>query len=223
MVNIQAIPPGGYMPLIFYIVPGLIVLLILITIVWRLASDRVSLPCPAWLSWVVELDNPLFRNDNAHTIIQHLDLGPGMKVLDFGCGPGRLTIPIAQKIGPEGQVTAFDIQEKMLDRNRAKALAANLGNIQYVQGGAGEGKLGSSAYDRALLVTVLGEIPNKDAVVKEIFEALKRGGILSITEVIADPHFQSRSSIRERGSKAGFVEKDFYGNGLSFTINFEKP
>ena len=164
------------MPIIFYIIPGFFVLLVILAIVWRFASNRETLPCPACLSWMVEMDNPLFRNDSARNILQHLDLQPGMKVLDFGCGPGRLTVPIAQRIGPEGLVTAFDIQEKMLDRNRAKAKAADLANIQYVQGGAGEGKLGSNAYDRALLVTVLGEIPNKDAAMKEIFDALKHGG-----------------------------------------------
>jgi len=211
------------MPIIFYIIPGFFVLLVILAIVWRFASNRESLPCPAWLSWMVELDNPLFRNDSARNILQHLDLQPGMRVLDLGCGPGRLTIPIAQKIGPDGHVTAFDIQEKMLDRNRAKARTANLANIQYVQGGAGEGRLGNNIYDRVLLVTVLGEIPNKDAAVKEIFDALKNGGILSITEVIADPHFQSRNSVRQRAEKAGFVERGFFGNSLSFTINFVKP
>ena len=209
--------------MILYILLGLIVLFIIVAFIWRIVSDRISLPCPAWLSWVVELDNPLFRNDRASTIIQHLNLEPGRKVLDFGCGPGRLTIPIAEKIGPEGQVTAFDLQEKMLDRNRAKALAAKLANIQYVQGGAGEGKLGSNIYDRVLLVTVLGEIPNKDAAVKEIFDALKHGGILSITEVIADPHFQGRGSVRDRMGKAGLVERGFYGNRVSYTIHFMKP
>lgn len=207
----------------YYIVLGVIVLLIIIVIVWRFSSDRISLPCPAWLSWLVEFDNPLFRNDRAHNIIQHLDLKPGMNVLDFGCGPGRLTIPIAKQITPTGQVTAFDIQLEMLNRNRAKAQAENLNNIQFVQGGAGERKLGNNIYDRALLVTVLGEIPNKDVALKEIFDALKSRGILSITEVIADPHFQSRTSVRRRADAVGFVEKGFFGNSISFTINFEKP
>ncbi len=206
-----------------YLALGVIVLLIIIMLVWRFASDRSSLPCPAWLSWLVEFDNPIFQNDSARQIIQHLDLQTGMNVLDFGCGPGRLTIPIAKQIGPAGQVTAFDIQAEMLNRSRAKAQSENLNNIQFIQGKAGEGKLGNNIYDRMLLVTVLGEIPNKGVALKEVFEALKLGGILSITEIIADPHFQSRASILRRANAVGFVEKNFFGNGLSFTINFKKP
>ena len=207
----------------FYITIGFIVLLGLIAIIWRFSSLRSSIPCPTWLSWLVELDNPFFKNYSAHAIIQHLALAPGMKVLDFGCGPGRLTIPVAKQIGPTGEVTAFDIQPGMLQRVRAKALAENLGNIQIMQGGAGGGKPGHDQYDRVLLVTVLGEIPDRKAAMEEIFDSLKPRGILSVTEVIADPHFQSRASVIRTANSVGFVEKDFFGNRISFTINFEKP
>jgi ubiquinone/menaquinone biosynthesis C-methylase UbiE len=207
----------------FYIVVGFIILLGLITIIWRFSSLRSSIPCPTWLSGLVELDNPFLKNNSARAIIQHLALEPGMKVLDFGCGPGRLTLPVAQQIGLTGQVTAFDIQPGMLQRVRAKALAENLGNIQFIQGGAGDGKLEHNHYDRALLVTVLGEIPDRKAAMAEIFDSLKPGGILSVTEVIADPHFQRRESVTSVAKSVGFVERAFFGNRISYTINFEKP
>lgn len=200
----------------------LIILLGLIALGWRFFSRRTSLPCPTWLSWLVELDNPLFKNYSASTIIQHLALEPGMKVLDCGCGPGRLTIPVAKEIGPTGQVTAFDIQPGMLQRVRDKAQAEHLDNIEFIQGGVGEGKLGRNQYDRALLVTVLGEIPDQKAALAEISESLKPGGILSVTEVIADPHFQRRESVTRTANSVGFVERDFFGNWLSYTINFDK-
>jgi cyclopropane fatty-acyl-phospholipid synthase-like methyltransferase len=43
-------------------------------------------------------------------IVDRLDLQPGMAVLDVGCGPGRLTIPIARQVGQQGEVVAMDIQ-----------------------------------------------------------------------------------------------------------------
>ena len=207
----------------FNIVLGFVVLLGIIAIVWRFSSQRSSIPCPTWLSWLVELDNPFLKNNSAGQIIQHLALKPGMKVLDFGCGPGRLTIPVAKQIGPTGEVTALDIQAGMLQRVRTKALAENLGNIQFIQGGAGERKLGHKQYDRALLVTVLGEIPDRKAVLAEIFDSLKPGGILSVTEVIADPHFQRRESVTSAAKSVGFDESAFFGNRIAYTINFEKP
>jgi SAM-dependent methyltransferase len=208
---------------LFRITAGFIVLLGMIAIIWRFSSHRSSIPCPTWLSWLVELDNPFLKNNSARQIIQHLALEPGMKVLDFGCGPGRLTIPVAKQIGPTGEVTAFDIQAGMLQRVRVKAQTEQLDNIQFIQGGAGEGKLGYNQYDRALLVTVLGEIPDQKAAMAEIFDSLKPSGILSVTEVIADPHFQRRESVARMANSVGFVETAFFGNRLSYTINFEKP
>jgi ubiquinone/menaquinone biosynthesis C-methylase UbiE len=175
------------------------------------------------LSWLVELDNPFTKTNRAATIVERLEVRPSMTVLDLGCGPGRLTIPIARKVGPDGEVVAMDIQSGMLQRVREKARAANLTNIEFLQAGAGEGKLGRNRFDRALLVTVLGEIPDREAALREIFDALKPGGLLSVTEVIFDPHFQSRQTVARLARSAGFRQKALHGNRIAFTAMVEKP
>lgn len=184
---------------------------------------RTAIPCPTWLSCLVEVDNPLFKNNSVSQILQHLALQPGMKVLDFGCGPGRLTVPMAKAVAPDGNVTAFDLQPGMLQRAMAKAQAQQVHNIQFVQGKAGDGKLGQNQYHRVLLVTVLGELPNPKAALAEIFASLRPGGILSVTEIIADPHFQGRKKVIRWAQQTGFVVRAVFGNAFSYTINFEKP
>jgi cyclopropane fatty-acyl-phospholipid synthase-like methyltransferase len=202
---------------------GLAGLTILILLLWRFASRHRSLPCPVWLRWLVELDNPFTQTNRADVIVRNLDLQPGMQVLDIGCGPGRLTVPVARQIGPQGEVVAIDVQAGMLRRAQAKAQAANLTNIRFLQVGVGEGKLEHSRYDRAVLVTVLGEIPDRERALKEIFKALKPGGILCVTEVIFDPHFQSRDAVLRFASAVGFREKKWVGNRFAFTMCLEKP
>ena len=206
-----------------YILLGLVGLILLICFVWRFASHRYSLPCPTWLSWGLELNNPFTQTDKASVIIQHLDLQPGMKVLDVGCGPGRLTIPVAKQVGPKGEVVAIDLQPGMLRRAQERAKAANLNNIRFLQVGVGDGKLAVSLADRALLVNVLGEIPHWESALREVFDALKPGGILSVTESIVDPHFQSRDTVMRLAGAVGFREKAFFGNRIAFTLNLEKP
>ena len=206
-----------------YICLGLVCFVVLANVAWRFASRRFALPCPVWLRWLVEFDNPLSKTCRSDVIIQHLDLHPGMRVLDIGCGPGRLTIPAARQVGPQGEVIAIDLQPGMISRVREKAQAAGLNNICFLEFAMGQGKLDVQPADRAMLVTVLGEIPNRQAAINQIFEALKPGAILSVTETIFDPHYQSRSTVTKLACAAGFQEKAFFGNRMAFTLNFEKP
>ena len=207
---------------ILYTLFGILLLVIVVIVVWRLVSDRRSLPCPAWLGWMVEVDNPIFRNDSAKVIISHLALSPGQRVLDYGCGPGRLTLPLARALGPQGQVTALDLQAKMLEKVRAKAQAQNLENIHYLQASAGDARLTPNFYDAALLVTVLGELPDQPRALGEIHACLKPGGLLSITELIPDPHFQKQSKVRALAAAVGFAESECFGRPWSYTLNFKK-
>jgi 2-polyprenyl-3-methyl-5-hydroxy-6-metoxy-1,4-benzoquinol methylase len=119
---------------LLYVFLGLICVVVIIAVIWRFFSTRLSIPCPSWLSWLVEVDNPFLKNNSAREIISHLSLRSEMKELDLVCGPGRLTIPVARQIGPAGTVIAFDIQPAMLERVRVKAEHKKLGNIQFVQG-----------------------------------------------------------------------------------------
>jgi ubiquinone/menaquinone biosynthesis C-methylase UbiE len=188
-----------------------------------LASRRHTIPCPAWLSWLVEIDNPFFSSTRASTIITHLDLRPGMRALDVGCGPGRLTIPMARKVGPGGRVVALDIQAGMLRRAKAKAERAELANIDFHTIEVTKNKLHFGSFDRVVLAAVLGEIPDQETALRDIFDVLKPGGVLAVAEVIADPHFQRCGRVLALASRIGFCEKKRIGGRLAYSIYLERP
>jgi len=200
----------------------ILIVLFALGVIWRLSSRRTSVPCPSWLAWLVEMENPFAKNYNASAIIQQLDLKPGMKVLDAGCGPGRVTIPLARALQPAGEVVAVDIQPQMLNRAREKANTAGLSNIDFRELAIEPGRLGVAEYDRVLLVTVLGEIPDRAGALQEIHRTLKPDGILSVTEIVFDPHYQTRKSILQLANTAGFREKAFFGNRASYTLHLCK-
>ncbi len=197
-------------------------IIILASIAWRLLSRRLNLPCPSWLSWLVELDNPFARVCHAQFIVEHLNLAPGMKVLDVGAGAGRVTIPLAKKVGKQGAVTAMDIQAGMLAIIRRKAQKESLHNITLLHADVDEGALEHNYYDRAILVTVLGEIPDRRAALQAIYNALKSDGILSVSEMIFDPHFQSKKSVVEVVQSVGFSQEKFFGRWFAYTMHFKK-
>ena len=196
-----------------------LVLFVAVFVLWRLSSKRYVLPCPSWLSWMGEIDNPFAKEHNAATIIKRLDAQKDARIVDIGCGPGRLTIPLAHAVGGTGSVTAMDIQQKMLEKVKAKAVG--LDNITFLHAKLGDNKLEKDVYDYALLVSVLGEIPDQKLALQEIYDALKSGGILSISETVFDPHYQRLSVVKELACNIGFEEKQVFGNWLSYTIHLE--
>jgi ubiquinone/menaquinone biosynthesis C-methylase UbiE len=189
---------------------------------WRYASRRRHLPCPVWLSWL--LTNPLRPGDGGSaSLLNRLDLKPGMRVLDVGCGPGRVSIPAAQRVGPEGQVVALDVQAGMLQKLQQRAAARGVANIRTILGPIEEAALEADSCDRAMLVWVLGEVPDRAAALRQIFAALKPGGLLSITESLTDPHYQRVATVLRLAEAAGFCRGAYYKSCLGYTIHFMKP
>lgn len=196
-------------------------LFVAVAAAWRFVSRLRPLPCPPWLDWLLE--NPLTRGMRAELLIRRAGIKPGMRVLDAGCGAGRVTVPAARAVGSGGEVVALDIQPGMLDKARRRAKVAGLGNVRFMLSALGENMLPENRFDRAFLVTVLGEIPNKAAGLKEIVNSLKPGGMVSITEILPDPHYQTIQSIRKLAYQSGLIESGVFGNNFIYTINLRKP
>lgn len=189
-------------------------------LIWR--RQHPHLPCPAALSFLLE--NPVMnRMAGAKALLDRADVSSSMRVLDIGCGPGRITLPAAHRVGPTGEVVALDIQKAMLRRVQKKLDAQNMSNVSLLHAGAGEGKTEPSSFDRAFMVTVLGEIPDKVAALREAFRALKPGGILSITEVIYDPDYQTPNVVRRLAQETGFEVGSKIGSFFAYTMNLVKP
>jgi ubiquinone/menaquinone biosynthesis C-methylase UbiE len=73
------------------------------------------------------------------------------------------------------------------------------------------------------LVTVLGEVENKDVYMNEFYRMLKPGGILSFSEQAGDPDKMTVHEIRAMAEGHNFVFHKLYGNKRNFTVNFIKP
>lgn len=204
----------------------LVLILLLITswIAWRLYSNRHHLPCPTWLSWVVELDNPFAKAHKAHEIIEMLPLQNGTRILDIGCGPGRVLLPLAKKIfDRDGHVTGLDVQAGMIKKAMVKAKELHITNVDFVNAHIDEAVIKKS-YDIILMVCILGEVPKMDreSAMLKIANHLQPEGMISITESIFDPHFLSRKYVSDMMKRAGFIETKFAGNRFSYTAHFKR-
>jgi len=71
-------------------------------------------------------------------VMGHNDrVGSGMRIVDFGCGVGDVSMIAAHLIGASGQVTGIDIDETALSIARQRALEYELPNITFLQTNAG--------------------------------------------------------------------------------------
>lgn len=72
------------------------------------------------------------------------------------------------------------------------------------------------------MVTVIGEIENKELYLKEIHRVLKDDGVLSITELAGDPDKLSIDELTDLVRRYGFTVNRTFGNQRNYTINFSK-
>jgi ubiquinone/menaquinone biosynthesis C-methylase UbiE len=207
---------------ILWTVLGLVAALVVVGVVWRWASRVWSLPCPSLIAWSV--DNPSARRSRRTRLtLDRLELRPGQRILEVGPGPGRLLIPAAQRVLPGGEAFGIDIQQKMLDRLKVRAEREGVTNLKLIHGDAAAEHVPAESFDRAFLCTALGEIPDRAGALARCYRALKPGGLLSITEIFGDPHYQSRATVRRLAEAAGFCPRTVQGSFWFFTADFVKP
>ena len=78
---------------------------------------------PKWVKYDAELDSRL--RPMTVELLRRAAIGPGLDVLDIGCGAGSTTEQIARSVGPTGTVLGLDLSEPLLSvaRDRCAALS----------------------------------------------------------------------------------------------------
>lgn len=115
-----------------------------------------------------------------------IGLHPGMMVADVGAGTGYMSIRMARRVAPGGQVYSEDIQPEMLSLLRDHAAAAKVANIETILGTQSDPKLPSNTLDLVLLVDVYHEFSEPQKMLDAIRLALKPNGRLVLLEYRAE-------------------------------------
>jgi protein-L-isoaspartate O-methyltransferase len=176
--------------------------------------------CPYSQRFWVEAPHPLITRDRLREI---LDPKPGERILEVGPGTGYYTLDAAEWVKPDGEVDILDLQQEMLDHTMRRAADAGLTNVTPTQSDATSMPYEDGTFDAAYLTTVLGEIPDQDAVFCEFARVLKPGGRLVVGELLGDPHYVRLAPMRLRASGAGLVYERRVGNALGYFARFAKP
>jgi ubiquinone/menaquinone biosynthesis C-methylase UbiE len=113
--------------------------------------------------------------------IERLGLGPGDDVLDLPCGSGASALPAAEAVGPKGSVVAVDLAEGLIELARAKAQAAGLANVRFVQADMRATGLPDGSFDAVVCVFGIFFVPDRQALMRELWRMVRPGGTLAVT------------------------------------------
>lgn len=113
-------------------------------------------------------------------------LSEGMSAADIGCGMGFFTVPMSKIVGEHGKVIAIDIQQKMLDGLKQKALKNDCANItpHVCDTSSLHAEQWKLSLDFVLLFWMLHEVPDAERLIREIHEMLVPGGRLLFVEPV---------------------------------------
>ena len=125
------------------------------------------------------LDNPIRRYFSPpQRLISKINISSSDVVLDFGCGPGFFSIPLA-KIAR--RIIGVDISPRMLERAARNAKKEGV-SIEFLQSDGTKITLENDVVDFILLNHVFHEIEDKSAVLSEFHRILKSSGRVAIVE-----------------------------------------
>ncbi|WP_455365058.1 class I SAM-dependent methyltransferase [[Eubacterium] cellulosolvens] len=142
-------------------------------------ADTTSSHCvfPSRLSFF--LDNPFRRLiEPPKKVLDLLDLSKNDVAVDFGCGTGYYTIPLAKRVQ---KAIGIDVQSGMLKKAEDNAKKHSL-NIKFLKSDGTRIPIPDSTADLILMIRVFHEIEDKIQALKEFERILKKDGKIAIKE-----------------------------------------
>lgn len=108
-------------------------------------------------------------------------LRPGMRLLDVGCGPGSITLGLAQFLAP-GEVVGLDLRPEPIAQARAAASERGIANARFEVGSAYELPFPDTSFDAAFAHQVLIHLREPVRALAEVRRVLKPGGVVGVCD-----------------------------------------
>jgi arsenite methyltransferase len=144
---------------------------------------------------------------------QFAKIKKGDVVIDLGSGAGNDAFIARAETGETGKVIGVDFTEAMINKARTNAEKLGFNNVEFRYGDIEKMPVSADTADVIVSNCVLNLVPNKDAVIKDIYRVLKPGGHFSISDVVLIgtlPEGLRKSAEMYSGCVSGAIQKEVY-------------
>ncbi len=143
-------------------------------------------------------------------------LTEGMRLLDVGCGPGTITMDLAERVGPSGRVTALERTGEALDLARDEAERRGTANVDFVVADAQAMDFPDDEFDIVHAHQVLQHVDDPVRVLREMRRVCRPGGLVAVRESDYSafawypqlPELDRWMAIYQRAARANDAEPD---------------
>ncbi len=137
------------------------------------------------------------------------------ELLDVGCGPGTITIDLADRVAP-GQVVGIDSEGEVITRAEALRKSRGLGNVTFSIGDVYALQFRDASFEVVHAHQVLQHLTKPVAALNEMYRVLRPGGILGIRDADyaafawapADPRMDRRMQLYHQITRRNGAEAD---------------
>jgi ubiquinone/menaquinone biosynthesis C-methylase UbiE len=124
-------------------------------------------------------------------MVDLLDLQPGQRVLEIGCGTGKDSCHIVQRLGPSGQLYALEISRGMLELAK-KRLGSGTPLVEYLLANASYLPFPSATFDAVFHFGALNTFGDKRRALSEMARVVRPGGKVVVGDEGVAPWLRSK-------------------------------
>ncbi|MDC0716179.1 methyltransferase domain-containing protein [Nannocystis bainbridge] len=124
----------------------------------------------------------------ARWLLDQLEIRPGARAIELGCGPQGALELLSERVGPTGTVVGLDRNESFVASARAHVAKQQRTNVEVVHGDARAPGLPRESFDVVFCRLVLVNVPRPEQVVEAMVSLLRPGGVLASHEADYLPH-----------------------------------
>lgn len=110
------------------------------------------------------------------------DLGPGLDVLDVGCGPGSITIDFARRVGAGGRAVGIDTSYEVLMKASELAAMSGVQNVIFEPATVMDLPFATGSFDIVHAHQVLQHLSDPVGALREMARVLRPGGVLAVRD-----------------------------------------